>query len=73
MMTICSVFLLLSDKPDKIEQRDAIWAYLKERNPGAYREIGRSFLGLNSKLPGTLGRKGTIFGYHLAQKIYKFN
>ncbi len=73
MMTICSVFLLLSELPDKIEQRAEIWDYLKQRNPSAYKDIRKTFLGMGSCLPGIVGRKGTIIGYHVAQRLFNFN
>jgi glycosyltransferase involved in cell wall biosynthesis len=73
MMTICSVFLLLSELPDKIEQRAQIWEYLKEHNPSAYKDIRKTFLGRGCRLPGIVGRKGTIIGYHMAQKLFNFN
>jgi glycosyltransferase involved in cell wall biosynthesis len=73
MMTICSVFLLLSEQPDKVERRARIWDYLKEHNPAAYKEIRRTFLGLGSRLPGVIGQKGTIMGYHMAQRFFNFN
>lgn len=73
MMTICSVFLLLSDLPDKVEQRTQIWEYLEEKNPVAYKEIKKTLLGLNARLPGAVGQRLTVGAYHIAQHLFNFN
>jgi len=73
MMAICSVFLLLSKRADAPEQRAAIWDHLKSHNAGIYPKIRHSLLGASVNLPGKLGRATTLVGYHLAQKIFKFN
>ena len=73
MMCICSIFLRMIDTPEAEEKRDAIWAYLKEHNPGAYSRIRNSVLNLATNLPTEFGRRIGITGYHVAQKIFKFN
>jgi len=73
MMTICSVFLRLSEREDAEEQRLAIWAYLKEKDPGIYAKIRGGFLGLGTNIPGIGGKWLAITGYHLAQRLFRFN
>ncbi|MDR0308680.1 MAG: glycosyltransferase [Coriobacteriales bacterium] len=73
MMTVCSVFLRLSDLEDAEEQRKAILGYLLEKDPGTYRRIRNSFMGVGVNLPGPLGRKFAIASYRVTQKIFKFN
>lgn len=73
MMAICSVFTLMSDRPDKTKLRDGIWHYLKDADPGLYRRIRRTFIGIGSNLHGKAGNKATILGYRIAQRIFKFN
>ncbi|MCD8199584.1 MAG: glycosyltransferase [Coriobacteriaceae bacterium] len=73
MMTICTVFTMLSDRDDKEELRQGIWNHLQEGDPYAYRKIRRSVLGRGTNLPGDWGDKTMIRGYRLTQKIFKFN
>ncbi|MGN0034310.1 MAG: glycosyltransferase family 2 protein [Coriobacteriales bacterium] len=73
MMTVCSVFTVLSGRPDRLELRDDIWDYLKQRDEKLYYEIRRGIRGMGSFLPGRLGRKVFIGFYHFAQRIFKFN
>ncbi len=73
MMTISSVFSLLSDRADKFALRDAIWKYLELGNPEIYPEMRRTFFGWGTNLPGKLGEFVTITLYRIAQKIFKFN
>jgi glycosyltransferase involved in cell wall biosynthesis len=73
MMSICSVFLRLSKREDAEEQRRAIWAYLKEKDPAIYPKIRGGALGLATNLPGSAGCTLTLAGYRVARKLFKFN
>ncbi len=73
MMCICSIFLRMINTPEAEEKRDAIWAYLKEHNPGVYNRVKNSVLNLATNIPTEVGRRIGITGYHVAQKIFKFN
>ena len=73
MMSICSVFLRLSDRADAEEQRMAIWAYLKEKDPEVYSKVRGGFLGLTVNLPGKSGKLVATTGYRIAQKLFSFN
>ena len=73
MMCICSIFCRMIGTLEADEKRHAIWEYLKEKNPGAYGAVRRSVLNVGTNLPGEFGRSLGISGYHLAQKVFKFN
>jgi glycosyltransferase involved in cell wall biosynthesis len=73
MMTVCSVFTVLSKRPDRLELRDGIWEYLKSKDEKVYYEIRRGIRGMGSFLPGKTGRKLFISFYHFAQRVFKFN
>ena len=73
MMCICSVFLRMINTPESEQKRNDIWAYLKERRPGMYPHIRKNILNLSTNIPGGIGRCLGLSGYHLAQKIFKFN
>ena len=73
MMCICSVFLRMIDTDESRAKLDGIWAYLKEKRPRIYPRIRRNILNAATNLPGDLGRRAGLAGYHLAQKVFKFN
>lgn len=73
MMTISTVFSMLSDRPDKYRMRDDIWAYLKEHNPKIYPRMSRTFFGLGCNVPGKPGEILIKTLYRVAQKLFKFN
>ena len=73
MMFICSIFLRMINTVDAEDERDAIWRYLKENNSDVYRRVRHSVLNTGTNLPTNLGRKIGITGYHVAQRIFKFN
>jgi glycosyltransferase involved in cell wall biosynthesis len=73
MLSICSVFLRLSDREDAEQQRRAIWAYLKEKDPAIYPKIRGGRVGLAANLPGSAGRTLTLAAYRVVRRIFKFN
>ena len=73
MMCICSVFLRMINTEESEQKRKDIWAYLKERRPRLYPHIRRSVLNVATNIPTEFGRKLGLGGYHIAQKIFKFN
>lgn len=73
MMCICSVFLRMINTPEAEGKRTDIWAYLKARRPKMYGPIRRNVLNLSTNVPSEVGRRIGLGGYHIAQKIFKFN
>ena len=73
MMCICSIFLRMIDTAEAEQKRKDIWQYLKDADAATYKRIRRSVLNLGVNIPTRAGRKVGVAGYHLAQKIFKFN
>lgn len=73
MMCICSVFLRMRNTSEDEEKRDAIWRYLKEADAALYRRIRTNLLNLGTNLPTEAGRRAGLGGYHIAQRVFKFN
>lgn len=73
MMCICSIFLRMQNTAESEQKRVDIWNYLKQRDPLLYKRIRGNVLNLGTNLPGEVGRRAGVAGYHLAQKIFKFN
>lgn len=73
MMCICSIFLRMKGDPASEQARKDIWNYLLMRNRTLYRLVRRELVCITTNLPGNIGRRIGITGYHVAQKIFKFN
>lgn len=73
MMVICTVFSMMSDRPDKEQMRADIWKYLREQDHETYVKIRRSVMGVGAHLPGKAGDRVLLSAYHIAQKVFKFN
>ena len=73
MMTICSIFLRMRNQPGDKEALDGIWEYLRDADSALYRRVRMKVLNLGANLPTELGRRIGIGGYHVAQRIFKFN
>ncbi len=73
MMTISSIFLIISGTEENLKKKDELWDYLKETDSYLYRKLKYRSLSMVSNLPGYQGRKLSVGLYRLARKIYKFN
>jgi glycosyltransferase involved in cell wall biosynthesis len=73
MLTIASVFLRLKNTKEDDAMLADTWAYLKAKDPALYKRIRTNVLNVGSNLPTSVGRKLGTAGYHLSQKIFKFN
>lgn len=73
MMCICSIFLRMEKTEENERDREEIWQYLEERNPVLYKRVKRTALNWGTNLPTEVGRQLGLFGYRMAQKIFKFN
>ena len=57
----------------KIKDKEKLWQDVLESNPVLYQKVRKSLLGRTMNLPGKVGRKCSVIGYALAQKIFGFN
>ena len=73
MYTICSILLVIDGSEEALAKRDKLWEELKAYNEPLYRKLRYRSLALGANLPGAPGRKVGVIGYHLSQKIFKFN
>ncbi len=73
MMTICSVFLCITNTPEAIAKQKELWEYLKASDPKTYRRLRSVSIASATSLPGVVGRKISVAGYRTMHKIYKFN
>ena len=73
IMAICSVFSRMSDRPDAMDQLQALWDELKAYDRRMYRRARRGVVGIATNLPGSVGKRVTVGFYHAAQRLVKFN
>ena len=73
MMCICSVFLRMKNTPEDDEKLQGVWDYLREKDASLYKKVRYKVVNFGTNLPTELGRRFGLGGYHLAQKVFKFN
>lgn len=73
MMCICSVFLRMRNTEEDDGKLLELWNYLKNHDPGLYRHVRHKVVNMGTNIPTEIGRKLGLHGYHLAQKVFKFN
>lgn len=73
IMSVSSILLIRKGDAESLELKKELWKHLKEKDGFAYRKIRRSALGRAMHLPGKGGRKASVLGYKVAQRLYGFN
>ncbi len=71
--TVSSILLIRSGTEENLEKKAELWKYLKEKDRKLYRRLRHGVLGEAMNLPGRGGRKISLGGYRIAQKVFKFN
>ena len=68
-----SVLLIRSDTEEGLEKKKELWKYLKSKDRKLFLRMRNGLLGYAMNLPGRGGRKISVGGYKICQKIFKFN
>lgn len=72
MMAISSIFLTMDGSPEAFAKREQLWQDLRAHDERLYRRCLFSVAG-GCNLPGKAGHKISLWGYRVAQRIFKFN
>lgn len=70
---VSSVMLLMDGSKAAFEKRDALWAFIRERDPALYRRLRRGVLGRLVLARTRAGRAAATLVYRVSQRIYGFN
>lgn len=73
MMTVSSILAIRSKKPENLEKKKELWAYLKKKDLKTYIKIRWGILGQTMNIPGKPGRKISSLAYSVARRIIGFN
>ena len=73
IMTVSSVLLIRSGTKESLQKKKELWNYLKDRDKTLYLWMRNGIMGGTMNLPGRGGRKISVEGYKICQKIFGFN
>lgn len=71
--TVSSILLIRSGTEESLEKKKELWKYLKSKDRKLYIWMRNGIMGNAMNLPGRGGRKISVEGYKICQKIFKFN
>ena len=71
--TVSSVLLIRSGLEENLEKKKELWNYIKEKDRWIWRHLRFGILGNAMHLPGKVGRKITVDGYKICQRVFHFN
>lgn len=73
IMTVSSILLIKAGTPEHLEKKKELWKYLKEKDRKLFWRLRSGIMGEFMNLPGRGGRKISVEGYRICQKIFHFN
>lgn len=73
IMMVSTVMFYVDGGEAALEKKKNMWLLLKQTDKKVYNRLRRSLFGILSHLPGSFGRRVTIWAYRQSQKIYGFN
>jgi hypothetical protein len=59
--------------PENLEKKRELWAYIKDHDKVLWMRLRSGILGNAMNLPGKVGRKISVDGYKICQRIFHFN
>lgn len=71
--TVSSVLLIRSGLEENLEKKKVLWNYIKEQDKWLWFRLRYGLLGSAMNLPGKGGRKISVDGYKICQRIFHFN
>lgn len=74
MITVVSSAIgYVSKNPENIAKVKKLWKYIKEKDERTYKHLRYGILGGSMNLPGKFGRRLSVMGYKISQKLVGFN
>ncbi|MDD3369462.1 MAG: glycosyltransferase family 2 protein [Lachnospiraceae bacterium] len=71
--TISIILAIRSGTEENLQKRKDLWNYIKEKDAWIFIRLRYGLIGGYTNLPGKGGRKLSLKGYKLCQKLFKFN
>lgn len=71
--TVSSIMLIRAETDESLEKKKDLWEYLKQKDKTLYKRLRYGILGSGMNLPGKSGRKISVNGYKICQRIFNFN
>lgn len=71
--TVSSILLIRSGKEENLDKKKELWKYIKTKDHMLWMRLRFGLLGNAMNLPGRGGRKISVDGYKLCQKLFHFN
>lgn len=71
--TVSSVLLIRSGLEENLEKKKELWKYIQEKDRLLWIRLRYGLLGNAMNLPGKFGRKISVDGYKICQRIFHFN
>ena len=73
IMTVSSILCIRSGTEENLNVKKELWKYLKQRDRFLHLWMRNGIMGGAMNLPGRSGRKISVEGYRICQKIFNFN
>ena len=73
IMTVSSILCIRSGTEENLKAKKELWKYLRQKDRFLHLWMRNGIMGGAMNLPGRSGRKISVEGYRICQKIFNFN
>ena len=73
IMTVSSILCIRAETKERLDDKKELWDYLKKKDKKLFIRLRNGIMGGAMNLPGKGGRKISVEGYRICQKIFNFN
>lgn len=73
IMTVSSILCIRAESEEKLAVKKELWQYLKQKDKLLHLYLRNGIMGGAMNLPGKGGRKISVEGYRICQRIFNFN
>lgn len=71
--TVSSILAIRSETEENLEKKKELWKYIKQSDRFLHFRLRNGIMGGAMNLPGKGGRKISVEGYKICQKVFNFN
>lgn len=71
--SVSTILLIRTGTKEDLQKKAELWTFIRNNYPWVYLRLRHSALGVGLNLPGKTGRRISVAGYKVSQRVFGFN
>lgn len=71
--SVSTILLIRAGTEEHLQKKEELWNFIRSNYPWVYPRLRHSALGISLNLPGKTGRRVSVAGYKISQRVFGFN